>query len=240
MSIMKTFTLKDLTEQVIEKNRNNQTYKTATANTGGVNVTKCRAYDVPICKTDLGTTVEIEYRSAGDRCQRPGVSGTVYLTGELYEFTGPMSSSKMPMFVFYTNKSTEAAYKAMFDVCDETAKAIKTLLRQNANLTKNEYELSAKITKDGKTLEASVRDLLRRRNQAAVRTTNGTYIGRQNISKSEAADLLEQAKTKYAGILTDRKQERADILIQEYHGLRPTVKQYQRTLREQRAQAENI
>ena len=239
MSIMKVFTLKNLTEQTIEQNKNNKDYRTAAMKAGGVNVTQCRAYDVPIRTHDLHTSIEIEYRSNGARCERAGITGTVFLTGELYDFTGPMSSSKMPLLTFYTNKSTREAHSAMFDVCDATARNIKSLLRKNANVTKSEYDLTVSIASKKNTLEASVRDLLRRKNQATVRTANGTYIERRNITKSEAADLLEQAKTKYAGTLTNRKQERADLLIQEYRGLRPTVKQYQRTLREQRAQAEN-
>ena len=236
MALIKQFTLEDLTNDVILKNKSDPKFLAAARNAGGINTTKCRAYQTPITNRNIKTAIEIKslvFPAASSGSGQSGVTGTVFIIEEPEHILFPTyTPDRIPMFSFHTNRDTKDAHTAMYDICQLAADNIKAILREHEDVIRYDCDMTVSIEHSGNTYEASVRDLLRRRNTVFVRKKNGLASGRVRITKTEAAELLEQAAIRYADILTPRKLERLSLLVQEYKGLRPTVKQYQRTLRE--------
>lgn len=236
MPLIQNLTMKELSEKTLAKNKENYAYKNACRNAGGINITKCRAYNDPIVCADIETIINIEYRTAPTttRQSRAGIFGTVYAAGNLCRHTQARREDPTPMFLFYTERTTRDAYAAMLDICEITARNMRAIIQKNKAVIKTDWELTVSTTHDNKTYVAHVQNLLRRKNTADVFTKNGMYVGNTQLNKTQASELLQTARRQYADILTPRKLERLDLLVQEYQGLRPTVKQYQKMLREKK------
>ena len=241
MALSQHLTLSGLSDAVLGRNAADAAYRKAVEDLAGtLTVTKCRDYDIPVTSAEIKTVIAIEYepkRAVSRRRPEPAVIGTVYVTGDVPYEIRQRFDDRVPLFTFATTESTRDAYIAMYDICGTTAENIMAVLRENMSVIRRDADLAVEVECDGRVYAADVRDLLRRRNKVRVRKTDGAYIGTRPVPKDLAAGLLEMARDKYADVLTPRKLERLGILVEEYRGLRPTVKQYQRQLREQRASA---
>lgn len=223
MPLVKQYTLENLTNNALAMAEQDPEYKSVTQGLTRLNIHKCSPYDVPIQTSDVKTSIEIEYKS------NDTTHGVVYIHGNL------PYKNKMAIYSISTTSTDSKAYMAMWTICNKLAGNIEGLIRQHKSVTVYDHEITVQIyLKDGSPCDVAVEDILRRRNRGLKRTKTGAAIGTEKLNTADVIRALKLAKTLYWEILTPRKLERIDILIQEYTGARPGYKQRQALIREQK------
>lgn len=224
MSLINNYTLEMLSSEALDTAKADPKWGPAIKDLGGcIPTVFYKGYKVPIYTSDIRTSVEISFSS--DDCLSAGVD----IVGAI-----PLLSykKKLRLFQLFTRKTDAAAYTAMYLVCSILCTKIEALVRKNTKILISDYTLEVVKTSSGKLTTVKVRDLLHRENKQFVTSLDGRNGHCEPIPKADLLEFLLLAKEKYFDILTPRKLERLDMLIQEQQGTRPGPREIQKMIRE--------
>ena len=226
MSLINEYTLEMLSNETLATAKADSRWSTAIMDLGGCTPTALYiGYKVPICTSHIRTSMEICFVS-GD-C----ISAGVDIIGNI-----PLLSNKkkIRLFQLLTRKTDAAAYAAMYIVCSILCDQIEASIKKNTKILISDHALEIVRTSNGKITTVKVRDLLHRRNEQFVTNQDGKDGHCEPIPKKELLEYLFMTKRKYSDILTPRKIERLDMLIQEQQGTRPSPREIQKMILEER------
>ena len=222
MTLIQNYTLQMLCADVLEGAKKDPEWGPALEKLGGYTLKCPWAMPYPIISKDISTSVKIEFTTG------EGVAASIDVVGDI-----PIrrEGNRLRLFWLSTDKADGDAYAAMYTVSLLLCAQIDHLIAEHSKVLVSDWSLSVTKKADDQLISTWVRDLLRRRNRQVATDLNGKNGKSGPIPKEELLGFLLLARDRYSNILTPRKLERLDMLIQEQQGTRPGPKEIQKMIR---------